>query len=136
MMTEGRSDGLRALNRCAAKCARLKGVKAELAATAVLAISDAVRASLVRASSPAARLGVNRCGSRVSLEHFTRSPDCCRAPRRRAGRAPIGCLHRSIALLARVALRCPEALHDLPDCCPATRSTQRPGVQRDSRIPP
>src|SRR5580700_10705518 len=118
------------------ECARLKGVKAELAATAVLAISDAVRASLVRASSPAARLGVNRCGSRVSLEHFTLSPDCCRAPRTRAGRAPIGCLHRSIALLARVALRCPEALHDLPDCCPATRSTQRPGVQRDSRIPP
>ena len=48
------------------ECARLKGVKAELAATAVLAISDAVRASLVRASSPAARLGVNRCGSRFT----------------------------------------------------------------------
>jgi len=29
------------------ECARLKGVEAELAATAVLAISDAVRASLV-----------------------------------------------------------------------------------------
>src|ERR1700681_1220210 len=60
----------------------------------------------------------------------TRSPHLWRAPRLNAARVPVDCLRHARALLGKVAPLCPEPLLDLPDYCPATRNTQRPGAQR------